>query len=299
MPQPLVTIVAISYNQERYVVDALNSVKKQTYKNIQLIIADDGSKDKTKELISTWIRENWPDAIFLNHPQNQGITKNLNSALPYIKGDYYQFLGCEDILLPNKVELQVKLLEDNKEYGIVYSDMYRIDADGNFLEKTQYTFKDTNVPRSGWIYEYLLERCFISTPSALMRTEVVITLKGDNEKLQVNDYDFWLRASRLFQFLYHPDITIKYRVLTTSVSHRKGVFQYKNGFLLFYLNYDGRKPYKQQFIKRLLFHTKNLYAEKFRYGSIYFTKAFFKTGNFEFLKFAVASIPFYFTSNNK
>lgn len=297
MSLPLVTIVAISYNQERYVLDALNSIKNQTYKNIQLIIADDGSKDRTKELISAWITDNWPHALFLNHPQNQGVTKNLNSALPYVKGEFYQFFGCEDSLLPNKIEIQVTLLLNNPEYSIAYSDMIRMDVDGNHFPKTFYTFKDTNVPRSGWVYEYLLERCFISTPSALMRTEVVRSLGGDNEKLGVNDYDFWIRASRKFQFIYHKDVTIHYRVLPTSISARKGIFVYKNGFLMLYYNYDNRKEYKPIFDKKMQAGLTALFRMKYKKAPVFAFMAFIKSGKFLFLLRSIKYAPLLFTGN--
>lgn len=295
---PLVTIVAISYNQERYVIDALNSIKNQTYKNIQLIIADDASKDGTKDLIKNWIAENWPNAIFLNHTHNKGIPKNLNSALPYIKGKYYQFLGCEDNLLPKKISLQVKLLEENPEYGVVYTDMQRMDVNGKLEEKTQYTFKNTNVPISGWVYDALLERCFISTPSALMRTEVLFSIGGDNEKLEVNDYDFWIRASKKYQFLYNPAVTIQYRVLPTSVSNKKGIFVYRNGFLMLYFNYDRRKKYRKIFNKKMRTGIVLLKDLKFRKTAIFSLKAFIKSGDLKFLFYAFKTFPLLFFGEN-
>jgi len=298
MNSALVTIVAISYNQERYVIDALNSIKNQTYKNIQLIIADDGSKDNTKQLISGWLKDNWPDALFLNHPVNRGVTKNLNSALPYVKGEFYQFFGCEDFLLPKKIELQVNILINNPDYAIAYSDMYRMDVDGNYFPKTFYTFKDSNVPRTGWVYDYLLERCFISTPSALMRSEVVKSLGGDNEKMGVNDYDFWVRASKKFQFIYHSDVTIEYRVLPTSISARKGIFVYKNGFLLLYYNYDRRKKYKPIFDKKMLTGLQMLTNMKYRKTPILAFKAFLKSGKIKFLLKSIQCSPLLLTGKN-
>lgn len=295
---PLVTIVAISFNQEKYVVDALNSIKNQTYKNIQLIIADDGSTDKTKEIITDWVRNNWPEAIFLNHKQNKGITKNLNSALPYIKGKYYQFLGCEDNLLPGKISLQVKLLEENPEYGIVYSDMNRMDAEGLLEEKTHYNSKKINVPRTGWLYDYLLERCFITTTTALMRSEVLFNLGGDNEKLQVNDYDFWLRASKKYQFLYHPEVTIQYRVLATSVSNKKGIFTYRNGFLMLFFNYDSRKKYKPIFDSKMLAGIRMLESLKYKNTSLFSLRAFIKSGKIKFLYYWVKTLPLFITGKN-
>jgi glycosyltransferase involved in cell wall biosynthesis len=297
--EKLVSIIAISYNQEEYIIATLNSILSQTYINIQLIICDDGSTDSTKILIEDWIKCKCPNAIFINHPYNIGITKNLNSALPFIKGEYYQFVGCEDEMLPHKIESQVKILENNKDISIVYSDMYRMNKNGIIEPQTHFEKNNYNIPRSGWIYKYLLERCFVSTPTALMRTRVLFAIGGDNEKLGVNDYDFWIRASKNFKFYYQKDITMKYRVLYTSVSNRNGIFMYVNNFLTFAMNYDNRLEYKYKFNHRLLFNVKNLYYLKFKYTSLFAFKAFKHSRNLLFIKYAIASLPLYFIGKEK
>jgi hypothetical protein len=170
--------------------------------------------------------------------------------------------------------------------------------DGSLLEKTHFTYKETNIPRSGWIYDYLLERCFISTPSVLMRTEVLMSLGGDNEKLEVNDYDFWLRASKKFRFLYHPDITIKYRILPTSVSNRKGIFVYRNGFLLLYLNYDRRKQYKPIFDRKMFAGIGLLNGLRYKKTALFALKAFLKSGRAKFLYYTFKGLPLLFTGEN-
>jgi glycosyltransferase involved in cell wall biosynthesis len=289
---PLVTIVAISYNQEKYVIDALSSIKNQTYPNIQLIIADDASSDNTKKLIQKWVAEKWPSAIFIDHAINLGVTKNLNSALPYINGNYYQFIGCEDNMIFDKIEKQVGILEKNPQYSIVYSDMYQMDAPGKLSQKTYYQSRMYDIPKTDSVYEGLLERCFISTPSALMRTRVLFDIGGDNELLDINDYDFWLRASKKYVFFYHPDVTMEYRVLPTSLSNQKGVKIFLSRFLMFYQNYNRKQPYKMMFDRKLLFNAKNLYSLKYRNCFFLFIKAFFKTGNLEYLKYAFAAILF-------
>jgi len=288
--QPLVTIVAISFNQEKYVIDTLDSIRKQTYPFIQLIIADDGSKDETKNLIAKWIKENLPGTIFLNHPVNLGITKNLNSALPYIKGEFYQFIGCEDIMMPDKIGKQVALLNTNKEYDIVYSDMLCMDENG-ILEKTSFYKTNELKHPSGFIYEPLLEKCFITTPTVLMNSKVLFELGGDNEALEVNDYDFWIRASKKFNFLYHDDITMKYRVVANSVSRREGIFPYRNKFTMFYMNYDRRAPYKKIIDRRLLGSVRALYYLKYKKAALFGIKAFLKSGQIRFLYYSFKAIP--------
>lgn len=297
MNYPLVTIVAISYNQEKFVIDSLNSIKGQTYPNIQLIIADDGSKDGTKKLIENWIIENNSSAIFLNHPVNMGVTKNLNSALPYIKGEYYQFLGCEDEMMPNKIAKQVQLLQQNKQFSIVYSDMQRMSPNGEVDNLTHYQALTYNIPRSGDLYKHLIERCFVATPTALMKIEVLEEIGGDNENMEINDHDFWMRASKKFKFLYDASVTMKYRVMPESLSNKQGIIKFKNRFLLYYFNYDKREEYRDLFNSKIMFNAKNLFALRYKKSTYFFLKAFFKTGIYKLLILSIRSLPFYFTGN--
>lgn len=272
-------------------IDTLNSVLNQTYPNIQLIIADDGSKDNTKKLIEEWIKEKRPDTTFLNHKINQGVTKNLNSAIPYIKGEFYQFIGCEDNMLPQKIEQQVQLLQSNPEFSIAYSDMQLMDTGGNIMPQTHYQQFVEEVPCSGDIYGELIKKCFITTPTALMRTEVLRTIEGDNEKLDINDYDFWIRASKHFKFLFHNDITMQYRVVPNSLSRRGGILIYKNSYLVYYLNYDKRKPFREVFDKRMMFYFKNLAAAGYKYTSVYAVKAFLKSYDWYYLYLGLRRMP--------
>ena len=293
--QPLVTIVAVCYNQAHLVAETLDSIRNQTYPNIQLIIADDGSADGSKQAIESWIADNNSDAQFISHPVNLGLTRNINSAIPYIKGDYYQVFGCDDIMFPEKIEKQVRLLEENKLAGIVYSDMLLIDETGMQLDKTYYQRDAHKIPVSGYIYKNLIDVIFISTPSVLIRRTVLDELKYYNASLDYEDYDFFLRASRKFEFLYEESPTVRYRVYPNSMSAagKKDIY-FKNIFLIYYQHYDPNDRYKTDWLKKLLFATKNLYSLRFKYGAIYFTKAFLKTGKPVFLKFGLASIPFYF-----
>jgi glycosyltransferase involved in cell wall biosynthesis len=288
-PAPFVTVIAISYNQEMYVIDTLNSIRNQTYAHIQLIVSDDGSTDNTKSLIRKWLKENWPDAKFLDHANNMGVTRNLNSALPFIEGEYYQFIGCEDVMLPHKIETQVKLLQQHTDAAIVYSDMYLMNETGYIDNKTYYKKYPDNVPQSGALYGELIKKCFVATPTALMRSDVVKKLKKYNEHLDIDDYDFWVRASKEFNFLYHNDVTMYYRELPKSVSKRDGIFRFRNRFLLYYLNYDKREPYKKVFNERLMFSLKNLRSLHYKKTPWFALKAFTKTGEKKFLFYSIRS----------
>lgn len=298
--KPLVTIVAVCYNQDKWVKQTLDSIKQQTYPNIQLIVADDGSKDNSKAVIRDWIKENKPDTTFIDHPKNLGLTKNLNSSIPFVQGDYFQAFGCDDIMLPTKIEDQVALMENNKNVGIIYSDMYFMNVNGVQQQESYFQKHVYKRPESGNIYADLIDRFIISAPSILIRRNVLDELKGYNEGLDYEDHEFFLRAAKNHDFLYMPDKTVLYRITGESLSTKRNDFKFfKNSFIIYFQNFDKRKEYKPLFIKKLLFYTKNLYGLKFKYCFSYFLRAFIKTGDIAFLKFAVAGLRFLFTSNIK
>jgi len=296
MSQPLVTIIAVCYNQVKWVKQTLDSILKQSYQNIQLIVADDGSTDGSKDIIRQWMDQNNKDTVFIDHPKNLGLTKNINSAIPFVKGDYYQVFGCDDIMLPDKISKQVKMMEEDKQISIVYSDMYLMDIDGKDFGLSYYQRNKHKKPGSGWLYNDLVDRIIISAPSVLIRTNVLKELRGYNEALDFEDYEFFLRASRKFQFYYDEDKTIYYRITGSSLSTAKHEKKYfKNLFIIFYQNFDSSSSYKKIFNKKLLFAFKNLYAFKSRNTFILGIKGFIKTGDINFLKFGIAGIRYLIT----
>ncbi|HVX50754.1 MAG TPA: glycosyltransferase [Chitinophagaceae bacterium] len=297
MDNPLVTIITVCYNQERWVEETLNSIKNQTYPNIQLIVADDGSKDNSKQVIRKWIAENMPGARFIDHTINLGLTKNLNSALPYIKGEYFQAFGCDDIMMPDKIESQVQLLEENKDAAVIFSDMYFINTVGEKLPGSYFEKHAYKKPRSGTIYKDLIDRFIISAPSVLQRTSLLAELGGYNETLDFEDHEFFLRAAKKHPYLYTDNKTVLYRITGESLSTKRNELKFfKNSFLIYYQNFDSRREYKPLFIKKLLFYAKNLYYQKFKYTYSFCIKAFTKTGNWQFLKYGIAGLPYYFIS---
>jgi glycosyltransferase involved in cell wall biosynthesis len=293
---PLVTIIAVCYNQERYVAETLDSIKAQIYPNIQLIVADDGSTDGSKKIIQQWIKENYPDAIFIDHKKNLGLTKNINSAIPFIKGKYYQVFGCDDIMFPDKIKTQVSLLEQHSDIDVAYSDMELMDDAGNPLNQTYFQKHTYKKPFSGEHYDALIERIIISAPSVLIRTSVLQKLKNYNPSLDYEDYDFFLRAAKESRFIFTPVSTVRYRVTGNSLSTTpdQQLKYFTNALIIFLSNYDKRKLYREKFNTKILFIIKNLYALKCRQCGIYSVKAFLRTGNLQLLKYAVAGTRFIF-----
>jgi glycosyltransferase involved in cell wall biosynthesis len=108
---PKVSVMIISYNQEAYIAQAIESAAAQDYPNLEVVVSDDGSSDRTPDIIREFARRYPNRVVPVLNPVNQGITRNSNAGLRACTGKYIAFQGGDDILLPGKIRAQVAWLE--------------------------------------------------------------------------------------------------------------------------------------------------------------------------------------------
>ncbi len=178
---PLVSIIALCYNQAQFCEDTLGSIYNQSYKNIELIIMDDFSSDNSVEKINRWINAHQDISIqFIPHNKNVGICKTLNEALKNAKGKYFELIACDDLMHPEKTSRQVSYLEaTNNSVAMVYTDALLINDDGSdryglFIQRS----RDFEQLPSGKIYDVLLEENFIPAMSVMIKTAIIKSLGG-------------------------------------------------------------------------------------------------------------------------
>ena len=116
----LVSVIIPCFNQAQFISDAINSVLKQTYKNIEIIVVDDCSKDNSKNIINEFCNQN-NNIIFIQNKENKGVIYSRNIAIDSAKGDYILPLDGDDIIEQSYIEKAVKILNENSKIGIVYS----------------------------------------------------------------------------------------------------------------------------------------------------------------------------------
>jgi glycosyltransferase involved in cell wall biosynthesis len=115
MSAPLITVIIGAYNAERYLAEAIESVLAQTYRNLELIVVDDGSTDRTGE-----IAESYGDPVRCLRQANGGMAASRNRAIPEARGNYLAFLDADDRFPPNKLEQQLAVFEADPGLDIVY-----------------------------------------------------------------------------------------------------------------------------------------------------------------------------------
>ena len=219
---PLVTVICLCYNHAEFVEESLNSVMKQTHPNIQLIIADDFSTDKSQEIIKRWLVDK-AGITFIQNTKNIGNTKTFNIALAAAKGKYIIDLAADDLLLPETIEKQLKGFAESsfKNLGVVYGNTELVSNDKKHL--AYFMPVDSNKKRKkaqaiGDIYIGLLNgNNNVGAVASMVKKEVFDFLNGYDENLVYEDYDFWIRASRIYNFDYIDEILVQKRVLEKSL----------------------------------------------------------------------------------
>jgi len=219
---PLVTIGIPNFNYAHYIEEALNSVASQTYPNIEMIIVDDCSTDNSVAVIENWI-QNYSGTFIINFVKNEtnlGLTKSCNVILKSAKGKYFQTLDADDLLLPEKIEKQVALMEPEINAAFVYSNIEIIDENGKIINSDylQQIGYDENKMPQGNIFEALFDFNFVPLPSILINTEMALAAGSFDEKQQVQDYYMWLKLSEKHEVLYLKEKTAYYRSHHSSMS---------------------------------------------------------------------------------
>lgn len=212
---PLVSVIAVSYNHERWILDALESIGGQTFRDFELIYADDASADRSVGIATAWLsRQHFPIRTVI-HRQNRGLCRTLNEVLALCRGRYLQSVSCDDILFPDKLARHVQLLEAaSADVALVHSGIEIIDADGAVITHDHLDLAravDAELP--GLPFVRLLDGNAMSALTALIRTDAVRSVGGYDENLRYEDWDMFLRLGRNFRFLYSPYVSVRYRLL--------------------------------------------------------------------------------------
>lgn len=217
-----VTVVCSCYNHSGFVAESLKSVLKQSHKNIQLIVIDDFSNDNSIAVIEDFIKE-YPEIIFIKNSCNLGLTKSFNHAMQLAKGQYFIDLAADDVLLPDCIEIQLQTFKTSQlnNLAIVYGNAEIISENGthiaHYFDVDSQNKTIEKIP-SGDIYSEVISiKTVICSVSSMVKKSVFDELKGYDENLSYEDYDFWIRVSRIYNIEFIDAILIQKRLIPNSL----------------------------------------------------------------------------------
>jgi glycosyltransferase involved in cell wall biosynthesis len=203
---PAVSIIVPLYNGAGTIAETLESLRSQTYQNLEVIVIDDGSTDQSAE-----IAQRFSNVFRYVYQPNAGQSCTLNSGWSMAKGRYLSYLSADDILYPNAVETLIKNLEENPSISVIYPDYNLIDINSRVMRRIN--APDFN-PRD------LVEKIIVQPgPAAFFRREVFEATKGWRHDLKIAaDFDFWLRAQARGSFARYPHVLAGLRIHSKSQS---------------------------------------------------------------------------------
>lgn len=200
--KPLVTVFMPVYNVEKYIRESLESILNQTYKNLEILIIDDGSTDLSSSIINEY---NDRRIRLIHNEGNKGLPYTRNRGLKEATGKYLAIFDADDIAIQNRIEKQVEFLEKNKDVDVVSSNY--IVFDDNKSQKIRYNLSHDEIK------VMLLFADCICNPSAMIRLKTVKenNITYNEQCFVAQDYEFWTVISRIGKIVNMQEYLIKYR----------------------------------------------------------------------------------------
>lgn len=202
-----VSIVIPCFNSERWIGEAIQSCLDQTYRPIEVTVVDDGSTDKSQSRIMSYVQA-YPDIVRCVPSANGGPSAARNRGLESVSGAYIQYLDADDLLVPEKLAMQVLCLESNPDVDVVYGDWRYLIQDGIQSPRLSDVCVMTDMEEpleahlSGW---------WAPLNAFLSRAETAT--RWDSTTLPYDDHDYWIQvAMNRHAFLYQPGCVSIYRI---------------------------------------------------------------------------------------
>ncbi|MFB2895267.1 glycosyltransferase [Aerosakkonemataceae cyanobacterium BLCC-F50] len=236
---PLVSVIIPIFNGEKTIRDTIESVINQTFSNWELIAIDDGSQDATLDIVSS-IKDSRLKVF--SYP-NAGAPTSRNRGFSHSEGEFIAFLDADDCWTPDKLEAQLKALQENPDAAVAYSWSDFVDESGSFLRQGSHSTV------SGNVYEKLLLADFLDNGSnPLIRRQAFMEVGGFDESLPAGqDWDLYLRLAARYNFVVVPVSQILYRVSANSIS--SNVMRLESGCLKAIERAFSQAPESLQYLK--------------------------------------------------
>ena len=207
--RPLVSVIITSYNREKYIRQCVESVLSQDYPNLEIIVVDDASVDKSPKIL-----ESYGDKIkYIRQEKNRGIGPTLNRGFHNAKGDLLIYLDCDDFYLPGKISLSVQKLVADSSVSMVYTDYVVIDAQGNPIKEIKLDKLSSQTKEGFTRAMIMLTGGALFGSNVMVRKECFEKIGYFNKNIICcHDYEMWFRLLKAgYRFGRIPKTLFAYR----------------------------------------------------------------------------------------
>lgn len=199
---PLISVLMTSFNREKYIADAIESVLNSTYQNLELIIVDDCSKDRTVEIAKSYESKDHRIKVYVNET-NLGDYPNRNKAASYAKGKYLKYVDADDMIYPYGLEQLVFYMEQFQEAGY---GLCSLDQDKSSIYPFQLS------PGQAYRRHYFGQTIFYKAPLSSIINKVAFEIIGGfSGKQHLGDFELWHLLSQKFSVVLMPHGMVWYR----------------------------------------------------------------------------------------
>lgn len=221
----LVSVVMPAYNAEKYISIAIESILEQTYRNFEFIIIDDCSNDKTFDIIQSFKVKD-KRIILIRNNKNIGVTKSLNKALEEARGKYIVRMDADDWSYPERLDTQIKLMEDQPE--VVVSGSYIEVCDSKLKTKyiRKYHLDDVSIRK------HLFRYSPFAHPATIWKAAILKKERYDERINVCQDYELYFRIGKIGKFMNLDKLLLKLRMHERSISTTLSDIQSKNTVLI-------------------------------------------------------------------
>ncbi len=233
-----VTVLMPVYNSESYLHEAITSILNQDFKDFEFLIINDGSTDKSGEIISSF---NDSRIRSVTNEKNIGLVNTLNKGIELANGEYIARMDNDDICILSRLSKQVAFLDSNSDFSLVAANVVLINADG---KESGFWQDDVNTRSFDEIKSFLPKANCIAHPTVMIRSHVIKHYKFRNSQKGAEDWDMWMRlVSDGFKIGKINEVLLKYRIHPMSISSlnqtekskQEKIIRIKRNFLLFQL----------------------------------------------------------------
>ena len=247
---PLVSVAVVTYNHQDFITDCLESIIMQDYPNFEIIVSDDGSQDKTQEIIKNY-QKKYPNKFKIHLSEiNNGVATNCNIALKLCTGKYIILFAGDDIMLQKKISIQTEKMESDNNISLSFHNLEVFDSIKN-IKLFNFTDKLFNFTKKGTYKNFFTEGNFLGAPSVMFLRDKM-PINGLDESIKYsNDTLFFLEILlNGGNYVYIDLILVRYRKHLNNLSTLKNKELYLddlNMCNILILKY----PEKYKYIKKL------------------------------------------------
>lgn len=231
----LVSVIIPTFNRPLYLSETIESVMCQTYPNIEIIVVDDGSKNKGQETLKT-LKPYLSKLIYI-YQENQGIGAAVNKGISIAKGEFIQRLDDDDILEKEKIERCVEIFQKKSNVGLVATGYYVIDESGN---RTR-TMMPLSYPRNARLL-FMLMFCISAQVAVMVRKSCHSAVGLYRTDIMAEDYEMWLRITRKFGIETINEPLASYRRHGDNITRLRNLQRLEENTLQFVKSYLDEIP---------------------------------------------------------